>query len=51
MYFSNIIFYWFSGPMDAREACFGPCLVAGAYAAVIRTARYIGIRGLICTAD
>ena len=22
---------WFFGPVDAREACFGPCVVAAAY--------------------
>ena len=27
---------WFFGPVDAREACFGPCVVAGARAAVYR---------------
>ena len=35
--------------MDAREACFGPCVVAAAYAAVVDTARYTGMRWLICT--
>ena len=26
---------WSIGPVDARKACIGPCVVAGAYAAVI----------------
>ena len=30
-----ILCCWFFGPVDVREACFGPCVVAGAYAAVI----------------
>ena len=27
----------FFGPVDAREACFGPCVVAAAYTAVVDT--------------
>ena len=41
--------YWFFDPVDAREASFGPCVVAAAYAAVGDTARYTGMRWLICT--
>ena len=40
---------WFFGPVDAREACVGPCVVAAAYTAVVDTARYTGMRWLICT--
>ena len=40
---------WFFSPVDARGACFGPCVVAAAYAAVVDTARYTGMRWLICT--
>ena len=39
----------FFGPVDVRETCFGPCVVAGAYAAVVDSASYTGIRWLICT--
>ena len=49
-----ILFMYFvgsCGPVDAREACFGPFLVAAAYAAVVDSARYTGMRWLICTAD
>ena len=29
--------------VDAREACFGPCVVATAYTTVVDTARYTGL--------
>ena len=37
--------------MDVHEACFGPCVVAAAYVAVVDTARYTGMMWteLICT--
>ena len=45
-----VVVGWFFGPMDARETCFDPCVVAVAYTtAVFDTARYIGTRWLICT--
>ena len=34
---------WFFGPVDARETCFGSCVVTTAYAAVVDTARYTGM--------
>ena len=33
--FPGGFFFWFFGPVDARETCFGPCVAAGAYTAVI----------------
>ena len=30
-----LTFRWFCGPIDAREACVGPCVVATAYTAII----------------
>ena len=36
-------------PVDAREACSGPCIVATARAAVFDMARYTGMGWLICT--
>ena len=36
---------WFLGPVDAREACFGPCVVAAAYAAVVDLFRSLPSRG------
>ena len=47
--FSSVQFLVGSGPVYAREACFGPCVVAAAYAAVVDTARYTGMRWLVCT--
>ena len=35
---------WFFSPVDAREACFGACVVTTAYAVVVDTARYTGMR-------
>ena len=49
--FVFVLFCWFFGPVDARQTCFGPCVVAAAYAAVVDTAIYTGMRWLICTAD
>ena len=41
------------GPLFGSEpdggACFGPCVVATAHAAVVDTARHTGMRWLICT--
>ena len=49
----NLIFFpWMyarlvSGcPVDVRKTCVCPCVVAGAYAAVIDSARYAGMRWL-----
>ena len=47
--FSSVQFSWFFGPVDTREACFGPYVVAAAYAAAVDSARYTGMRWLICT--
>ena len=34
-------YYYLAGPVDAREACFGPCVIAKRYAAVVDVARRI----------
>ena len=52
---SGNIFVWLFGHVDVRETCVGPCVVAGAYAAVIDSARCVctcrrvlgGDRGLL----
>ena len=36
-------FCWFFGSVNTREACFGPCVVAAAYAAVVNSATYTGM--------
>ena len=33
--FFVFIIGWFFDPMDARETCVGPCVVAAAYTAVV----------------
>ena len=48
-FFFFVFFWdWFFGPVDAREICVGPCVVAAAYAAIIGKARYTGVRWPIC---